>query len=161
MHVIEHTPDHPRIRGEHGGGVLGVSMHLGSSPHTRGARSSGTRYRQDARIIPAYAGSTTTSRLAIKVIEDHPRIRGEHRRHPASRNPHGGSSPHTRGAHPVHDPGRSADRIIPAYAGSTGGFDFDCIGQRDHPRIRGEHYVDTPEEYATRGSSPHTRGAHR
>ena len=70
---------------------------------------------------------------------DHPRIRGEHRR---SRRPSRlaeGSSPHTRGA--LHGAVKALidERIIPAYAGSTG---VDRVGHRGLP-----------------GSSPHTRGA--
>ena len=133
--------DHPRIRGEHldlllvRGQVVGIipayagstvqdslghAGRLGSSPHTRGARST-----HGASVIPS---------------RDHPRIRGEHRLAlcfglcfsgiiPAyAGSTHAltpfvsiykGSSPHTRGAQlrycvNVHD-------------------------LRDHPRIRGEH----------------------
>ena len=53
------SPDHPRIRGEH---TLSCSRRrggLGSSPHTRGARSRVYRHRRPKRIIPAYAGSTS------------------------------------------------------------------------------------------------------
>ena len=132
--------DHPRIRGEHVRGALGGAVAYG--------------------IIPAYAGSTTISRLMIRPLRgspphtrgarmarrracatwrDHPRIRGEHR---ASRSPmssRGGSSPHTRGA-PTMTRGASDD-----------------VG--DHPRIRGEHLRATTIFSQFPGSSPHTRGA--
>ena len=50
--------DHPRIRGEHlASSSLHIFMH-GSSPHTRGARTSAPRYARPRGIIPAYAGST-------------------------------------------------------------------------------------------------------
>ena len=175
--------DHPRIRGEHlvvGDGallregiipayagstvirVLTSELATGSSPHTRGARST-------------WAATAATR-------GDHPRIRGEHRGQPHQRGPRDriipayagstryqlsmalsamGSSPHTRGA-PVRDEvgyerrwdhprirgehrrirrvSRWGDGIIPAYAGST------------HWRLKG-HAKD-------KGSSPHTRGAH-
>ena len=133
--------DHPRIRGEH---------------------SSRTNLHDAAHgIIPAYAGSTTKSvmpngktqgssphtrgalfryHLFQAVIEDHPRIRGEHRKYPLSF--------------------RKSLWIIPAYAGSTLlslTHNLPCLGSsphtrgapanrplwpswsRDHPRIRGEH----------------------
>ena len=134
---------------------------LGSSPHTRGARSG-------------------LSRLQTSV-GDHPRIRGEHRRirrcrpsrrwiipayagstvtNVAPRVGQVGSSPHTRGAPPRVPPLRHR--------------------RRDHPRIRGEHWASTSSglirsriipAYAgstsrsprssrrLAGSSPHTRGA--
>ena len=50
--------DHPRIRGEHGIDVLGRRVAKGSSPHTRGAPLSVGDAGNEARIIPAYAGST-------------------------------------------------------------------------------------------------------
>ena len=72
-----------------------------------------------------------------------------------------GSSPHTRGAlqdtYPCHVKGR----IIPAYAGSTAPARRPRLGRGDHPRIRGEHLILVPHGYLPRGSSPHTRGAHR
>ena len=52
--------DHPRIRGEHESQVYPVGVNVGSSPHTRGARSPDYRRPVDRRIIPAYAGSTTS-----------------------------------------------------------------------------------------------------
>ena len=175
--------DHPRIRGEHGlsvqsltpcAGIIpayaGSTLHLrylhepsaGSSPHTRGARSTrgwtaGTswdhprirgehlRWRRmrslGTRIIPAYAGSTYRCQTDIGKSLDDPRIRGEHYRQDEE---------------PDYRPG-----IIPAYAGSTrtGGVVLilapgssphtrgapaapsrPSSSPRDHPRIRGEHF---------------------
>ena len=90
---------------------------------------------------------------------DHPRIRGEHGG-VAVRVPVGqGSSPHTRGAR-LPDLGHlRPERIIPAYAGSTGGFKRWLSRARDHPRIRGEHALRATETGPLLGSSPHTRGA--
>ena len=52
-----------------------------------------------------------------------------------------GSSPHTRGALRAEPSWRPDVRIIPAYAGSTGGkLTISCLRQ-DHPRIRGEHVL--------------------
>ena len=181
-HVVLLSRDHPRIRGEHRPGrrvergVEGIipayagstspvgrssARFMGSSPHTRGAR--------------------TTTPWTCRGRWDHPRIRGEHpHRRKASMSacgiipayagstaarlalldPPSGSSPHTRGA--------------PSPASAT------LTPRRDHPRIRGEHrkggrvqpgvrgiipayagstfsfWVTMPD---TAGSSPHTRGA--
>ena len=51
-------PDHPRIRGEHPIDPTMVWNVVGSSPHTRGARTSNRCPCRARRIIPAYAGST-------------------------------------------------------------------------------------------------------
>ena len=138
--------DHPRIRGEHLIEQLFVREKLG--------------------IIPAYAGSTlnTTSPLWLllgssphtrgalfkdaelnKLVQDHPRIRGEHAetaenhtvflgiipayagstlRRSGVRDVLRGSSPHTRGAR--------SDVVV---SGTSLG---------DHPRIRGEHRARPP-----------------
>ena len=137
-----------------------VIKSAGSSPHTRGARHPFRNARRQLRIIPAYAGSTTTLRRPSRISWDHPRIRGEHDCSIYFTNFPTGSSPHTRGAqgdrrHPCAWVG-----IIPAYAGSTWA---GCLVQGvswDHPRIRGEHVGWAWEGVKLVGSSPHTRGAH-
>ena len=152
----------------------------GSSPHTRGARGLRGPLDGSAGIIPAYAGSTANLGGVVGVVEDHPRIRGEHRILPPDQTLPGGSSPHTRGALLLDRPLIHRGRIIPAYAGSTGGgWAWLTIGggiipayagstgwagtatpwESDHPRIRGEHRARRHEGASLLGSSPHTRGA--
>ena len=111
--------DHPRIRGEHGHLEVAVDPVQGSSPHTRGARLAAPGAAGGRGIIPAYAGSTATTRGPTLSREDHPRIRGEHQMTAHSSGAAAGSSPHTRGARsrPIR-PGAPSG-IIPAYAGST------------------------------------------
>ena len=55
------TPDHPRIRGEHHGCLRSMGPPWGSSPHTRGARDRHDDKPATRRIIPAYAGSTSST----------------------------------------------------------------------------------------------------
>ena len=72
------SPDHPRIRGEHGK-ARELRFHTpGSSPHTRGARPPARPPPGAGRIIPAYAGSTPLAVPEDVHVRDHPRIRGEH-----------------------------------------------------------------------------------
>ena len=52
--------DHPRIRGEHVSGRGDPHEKGGSSPHTRGALQVLRHLLLLDRIIPAYAGSTTS-----------------------------------------------------------------------------------------------------
>mgnify|MGYP000939625884 CR=1 FL=1 len=59
VQVIEHTPDHPRIRGEHKTMHVYPPVSRGSSPHTRGAPAGACLRPAPGRIIPAYAGSTS------------------------------------------------------------------------------------------------------
>ena len=70
--------DHPRIRGEHGPLPAGQAALAGSSPHTRGAPPSWGGSSTPGRIIPAYAGSTSSAPPPQTRRPDHPRIRGEH-----------------------------------------------------------------------------------
>ena len=117
-----------------------VTCTVGSSPLTRGAQSLEMPSSEIMRIIPAHAGSTSVSMVAIGLIPDHPRSRGEHTKtlvtnrdglwdHPRSRGEHPtrlakptqdlGSSPLTRGAPPVPVLPVACFGIIPAHAGST------------------------------------------
>ena len=138
-HSLSQGADHPRIRGEHAAGAGDVLALTGSSPHTRGARAGYGARRQLSGIIPAYAGSTCTSRPPGALKWDHPRIRGEHLQ-PRMRAPR-------------------QSRIIPAYAGSTSKLLASSATMRDHPRIRGEHPDRSGSSRPAPGSSPHTRGA--
>ena len=111
----------------------------GSSPHTRGARLAGPGVGGERGIIPAYAGSTAQE-SCIDLT-------------------HVGSSPHTRGALALRTCLYKLARIIPAYAGSTKALEAAVLMCWDHPRIRGEHYVNSVYPALAAGSSPHTRGA--
>ena len=131
--------DHPRIRGEHDSGCCRRACRPGSSPHTRGAPACAISVRRRSRIIPAYAGSTSTASKTKCRRRDHPRIRGEH---PSAVRRCGttmGSSPHTRGAPSFRIGSGASPRIIPAYAGSTSSRKM--------------------TQASRAGSSPHTRGA--
>ena len=159
--TVSSTGDHPRIRGEHEFDQRVRVVEAGSSPHTRGARPGLRCSSRRARIIPAYAGSTTLSCARRSGIRDHPRIRGEHLAATSFNSAMEGSSPHTRGARLGLSPGGLGARIIPAYAGSTTHLARKCPSWTDHPRIRGEHPVDLFVAEGGGGSSPHTRGARR
>ena len=151
--------DHPRIRGEHPALTRTACRNLGSSPHTRGAHGRSGSSRIGVRIIPAYAGSTPANVRRYDPGQDHPRIRGEHGVRVRTGARCGGSSPHTRGALGEAAGDLQAGRIIPAYAGSTKTFSTTLSLTRDHPRIRGEHFLYCTHVRTSKGSSPHTRGA--
>ena len=151
--------DHPRIRGEHNPHLDTAKGSGGSSPHTRGAPAGSQATLSFPRIIPAYAGSTSSIHTKGDVKRDHPRIRGEHRLFTEYERRGGGSSPHTRGARPIMSYNAPWTGIIPAYAGSTTPAPPTVSRSSDHPRIRGEHFLSHPFSVSSTGSSPHTRGA--
>ena len=134
-------------------------MPSGSSPHTRGALPSKISKHNRFGIIPAYAGSTAPLTTATSTRTDHPRIRGEHGEGDVAPGGAVGSSPHTRGAPQPPLLAAERQRIIPAYAGSTGFAGISPSHLSDHPRIRGEHSTPPDGTVLDPGSSPHTRGA--
>ena len=132
---------------------------MGSSPHTRGARSWLPPVPLGRGIIPAYAGCTPWCDRWRTIRRDHPRIRGVHAILYSAQDDYPGSSPHTRGA-PCRSSVRSGHgRIIPAYAGCTYPSHRAGCAHTDHPRIRGVHHPLTTVPTIGAGSSPHTRGA--
>ena len=157
------SPRSPRIIPAYAGSTGRRAVHslgeLGSSPHTRGARNLQIIVDPVQRIIPAYAGSTRARTRIPHLVQDHPRIRGEHRPVPEYCQVAEGSSPHTRGALLGAAQIHALLRIIPAYAGSTPGELWWLRSIPDHPRIRGEHVSRCGFCVVPGGSSPHTRGA--
>ena len=104
------------------------------SPHTRGAPIDRWDDRVQARIIPAYAGSTRVAAGTGTGRWDHPRIRGEHQANKVIKIGADGSSPHTRGALYGGPRLTVQGRIIPAYAGSTASSLLESRERQDHPR---------------------------
>ncbi len=151
--------DHPRSCGEHVPRVTVAPSRRGSSPLVRGAPFVFVLVPRDTGIIPARAGSTSTSFRSRCRLWDHPRSCGEHQSVHLSVPLMMGSSPLVRGA-PVRPLVRPAhDGIIPARAGSTACqcYAFCCL--RDHPRSCGEHSFLVAFPCAVGGSSPLVRGA--
>ena len=149
------------MRGEHFPGSSEKNVCTGSSPHARGAQGISRQRAQHGGIIPACAGSTSDSRRCSLAGRDHPRMRGEHRRHAILAPLVLGSSPHARGARTLSSCKVSCEGIIPACAGSTHTTRVKPSHHWDHPRMRGEHQSQYYRICGSVGSSPHARGAHR
>ena len=90
---------HPRSRGENfwGGHMSGASA--GSSPLTRGKRTSPDTRSGDPRLIPAHAGKTRNGFRRVQHHAAHPRSRGENDVSVPLIHVATGSSPLTRGKH--------------------------------------------------------------
>ena len=69
-----------------------------------------------------------------------------------------GSSPHARGPPCPAFPASWPDGIIPACAGSTLDNSSLICACKDHPRMRGVHFLDDGRRSRGIGSSPHARG---
>ena len=74
--VVSHVSDHPRSRGVYRDRPVRAAMSVGSSPLARGLRYDDRRGPCRARIIPARAGFTRSSRSPPTRASDHPRSRG-------------------------------------------------------------------------------------
>ena len=158
MSVSFDARDHPRMRGEHQFFTNKWHRIRGSSPHARGTRASESGAGDEDGIIPACAGNTFPVARICLHLRDHPRMRGEHPQPDLVEIAEAGSSPHARGTpcrclvwHP--SPG-----IIPACAGNTKTLMYAFARLRDHPRMRGEHPLETFADRMKLGSSPHARG---
>ena len=89
--------DHPRVCGEHVLSDEAFVRSQGSSPRMRGTPLVVDRHHGVTGIIPAYAGNTDEFRKSSVILEDHPRVCGEHDSIHPSVIPATGSSPRMRG----------------------------------------------------------------
>ncbi len=97
--------------------------------------------------------------LTTALVQDHPRVCGEHEMMGFPVNWTEGSSPRVRGACFYDDTYRMAGRIIPACAGSIVPITTADNGHTDHPRVCGEHCGRRWGKSRLAGSSPRVRGA--
>ena len=75
----------------------------------------------------------------MQLLEDHPRVCGEHLQSWKQRRKQTGSSPRVRGAPTAPGSATARSGIIPACAGSTTTTTSSRTGTWDHPRVCGEH----------------------
>ena len=109
-------------------------------------------------IIPACAGNTRANCCARTRTGDHPRVCGEHGCVNAASCTLAGSSPRVRGTLDCPLTMPSTGGIIPACAGNTLEAARRACGERDHPRVCGEHFGTSGVPYCAMGSSPRVRG---
>ena len=112
-------PDHPRSRGEYDAAARLQAEGAGSSPLSRGIRSSAQSLILTAGIIPALAGNTPRWRRHRPARSDHPRSRGEYALALDDYRRVSGSSPLSRGILFETNREDMYPRIIPALAGNT------------------------------------------
>ena len=111
--------DHPRVCGEHEIAALAACPRLGSSPRMRGTPLKTFYDGRETRIIPAYAGNTSSAMLNSFSFRDHPRVCGEHQCPRGHISTSWGSSPRMRGTPASSTGNGDGTGIIPAYAGNT------------------------------------------
>ena len=154
----DNRQDHPRSRGVYGPPSTRDSATDGSSPLARGLLAGVLDRFLGARIIPARAGFTCTSRRQTSSAGDHPRSRGVYGKSVIGSVENGGSSPLARGLPKRLERSGFGYGIIPARAGFTLLCASATTRPRDHPRSRGVYAAVMDEARATPGSSPLARG---
>ena len=113
-------------------------------PHTLGIPFNFTILIAKCGITPAYAGNTLLVRISLYLTQDHPRLRGEHSFEGADLDGASGSPPPTRGTPLQQTYVFQTFGITPAYAGNTFSPRLFIYSFRDHPRLRGEHFIIPP-----------------
>ena len=119
-----------------------------------------TALQESTRIIPALAGNTNRVTRHLRHPWDHPRSRGEYARNITQPAAPQGSSPLSRGIRSGHGRLSRGEGIIPALAGNTAAVRPVRVAEEDHPRSRGEYFLDHPSGVEVVGSSPLSRGIH-
>ena len=76
---VQAPRDHPRVCGEHKGGQSFDCRQQGSSPRVRGTPDGFLVRQIPAGIIPACAGNTVPVARFFGLLQDHPRVCGEHK----------------------------------------------------------------------------------
>ena len=147
--------------GEQGSENLPFSLRAGSSPRVRGAAVWAYTVSGISGIIPACAGSSTSSSSDKNSRRDHPRVCGEQHRTTVCIRHTQGSSPRVRGAGHGSERYERPRGIIPACAGSRAIPLSAMRCGRDHPRVCGEQLSAVLSGSKLLGSSPRVRGAGR
>ena len=131
--------DHPRVCGNHPNSTFSAMIVWGSPPRVREPPHQVGRREGSKGITPACAGTTHKDRERKLIIQDHPRVCGNHA---GSRFPV---------ALPVGSPPRVREPLIgcrvpvsfrgitPACAGTTQSSEEIPTGIKDHPRVCGNH----------------------
>ena len=155
------SPAHPRSRGENSTPSCQSSLRSGSSPLTRGKRTTFSTASPLWRLIPAHAGKTGVLVGCFVDSGAHPRSRGENAPLIFAVMRFSGSSPLTRGKLCVERCMALVNRLIPAHAGKTPTCARYAGPSEAHPRSRGENESPRIKGQKLGGSSPLTRGKHR
>ena len=150
--------DHPRMGGEKARRRAGAFPLLGSPPHGRGKVEEQMKVANHRRITPAWAGKSRPIVRAGVFTGDHPRMGGEKGEYDTDSDNDTGSPPHGRGKGVVNGRAGLLVGITPAWAGKRPSHCSERRRSQDHPRVGGEKYDCTGQEFTNWGSPPRRRG---
>ena len=150
--------DHPRVGGEKDCKKKLTHSLTGSPPRGRGKGHGCHQTAVVVGITPAWAGKRSQVAAALQSGWDHPRVGGEKcRGAPAATLPPG-SPPHGRGKAFSVLRRQFRFRITPAWAGKRSSGPAFPSPRWNHPRMGGEKYDCTGQEFTNWGSPPRRRG---
>ena len=154
-------PAHPRVRGDHALPFMNCPGGVGSPPRSRGPRELRRKWQVGKRLTPAFAGTTTRTPRRFRRSAAHPRVRGDHPPSGLYRFGDAGSPPRSRGPRGSYAADLPAQRLTPAFAGTT--VPGAPRGPRApaHPRVRGDHCRRSGGCCPSAGSPPRSRGPRR
>ena len=135
-----------------------ASTASGSPPHGRGKAASFIGGTWERRITPAWAGKNPWRSVSYRCCGDHPRMGGEKGEYDTDSDNDTGSPPHGRGKGVVNGRAGLLVGITPAWAGKRPSHCSERRRSQDHPRVGGEKYDCTGQEFTNWGSPPRRRG---
>ena len=155
---LNHSQDHPRLRGEKTIYNQKGWPEGGSPPLARGKAQFAVNTHAPGGITPACAGKRLFRTLLRRACWDHPRLRGEKSTSCVSHFLNGGSPPLARGKGSGLLAGGVGSGITPACAGKRNCVPANTCDKRDHPRLRGEKPFAWLLKVIGKGSPPLARG---
>ncbi len=144
--------------GDHEPHARAFIWNMGSPPHVRGPHVWYIIFEEFMGITPACAGTTTLDNRHNVVGWDHPRMCGDHEVLLQMLTNRLGSPPHVRGPRSIDGIKNQEAGITPACAGTTIQKVSCPAGNRDHPRMCGDHGHQNHHHLRQLGSPPHVRG---
>ena len=144
--------------GEKNKELEGVWLPMGSPPRGRGKVPPAGQGCIRGRITPAWAGKNPWRSVSYRCCGDHPRMGGEKGEYDTDSDNDTGSPPHGRGKGVVNGRAGLLVGITPAWAGKRPSHCSERRRSQDHPRVGGEKYDCTGQEFTNWGSPPRRRG---
>ena len=152
-------PEHPRVRGDHLSESPNLSACPGTPPRARGSPFGDRDHRHILGNTPACAGITVEHEVSSPYAREHPRVRGDHKAPGPAFALTKGTPPRARGS-PAHRVRRRRRRgNTPACAGITAEVTPNRPLPTEHPRVRGDHFVQVDAGASDDGTPPRARGS--
>ena len=153
------APTYPRVCGEHEAVCCSMAVTSDLPPRVRGALGANHVVREQLRLTPACAGSTSRTRCRTGSTPTYPRVCGEHGGLDLWVKTDADLPPRVRGAPQQRLSAHRQARLTPACAGSTNRLPARGSLDTTYPRVCGEHYAGDGCNAVDSDLPPRVRGA--